>query len=90
VMTCDNFVSQQAVMWMGDVLVGSGPSAVRIHFPLNQRQGKVVGSADRPETYSGTDHITRPFLYDGVELRDLGRSADHWAPRSPSTRRERS
>jgi probable HAF family extracellular repeat protein len=73
VVSCDEFLTQQAVMWHGDGVVElgtfGGPSSYAAG--LNAR-GDVVGYAERPDIWSGKQHIARPFLYRSGSLIDLG------------------
>jgi probable HAF family extracellular repeat protein len=72
-MSCDENVTFQAVMWKGDVLVElgtfGGPNS--LPYAIDPR-GAVVGTADRADFYAAGEHVTRPFRFDGGALHDLG------------------
>lgn len=73
IVTCDDFVTFQGIVWRpdGSTLLGTfgGPSSFAYAIAPN---GRVVGAAETPEPFGTEYFVSRPFAWDGGELVDLG------------------
>ncbi len=73
VMSCDDFVTQRAVLWEGEKVLELGTFGGPNSYPAGlDAKGDVVGYAEEPEIWAGDEHIARPFLYRAGEMLDIG------------------
>ncbi len=72
-MSCDDFATWQAVYWehgrLTELGTLGGPNSYAYAPNAN---GEIVGTAETPEIYQGSDHVSRPVVWVDEVPHDLG------------------